>query len=144
MSGILPYLEKRLVDAGITTAIELGRVPDAPDAVIALVERPSGPSKDLDANSRPALEVLRVHLTARAGKDEGSRAAEAIALDAYRALLGRHLSITPTGLPARRIDWIRAAHVPSAVGFDANDRPLATTALLIQAHGSLAAYTPPD
>lgn len=137
MSGPLPYLAKRLEDAGFATPIALARVPDLPNAVLALVERPGGPSKDLNATNLPALETLRVHLTARAGKDAGVAAAEAIALAAYRALVGRHLTITPAGLPAATFDWIRATHVPAHAGYDANDRPLVTTTLLLQRHGNL-------
>lgn len=137
MTGPLPYLAKRLEDAGFSTPVELARVPDQPDAVLALVERPGGPSRDLNATNLPALETLRVHLTARVGKDEGVAAAEAIANAAYRALVGRHLRITPTGLAPAVFDWIRATHVPAHAGYDANDRPLVTTTLLLQRHGSL-------
>lgn len=137
MSGVLLDLEQRLLAQGFDRPIALGRLPDQPDAVLALIERPALPSRDHDGRELPALETLRVQLIARAGKDEGIGAADQIARTAYLVLVGRHLAITTDGRTTR-YDWIRAQHTPAPVGFDALDRPMASTNLAIQRHGRLA------
>jgi len=136
--SILKALQVRLAAAGITTNVELGRVPAKPDAVIALLERPANRSRDLNATNLPALETLRVQVVARAGKDAGIGAAEAIAHAAYRALVGRHLSIVVGTDDPQVLDWVIAEHVPAHTGYDANDRPLVSTTLSIQRHGTLS------
>ena len=129
---VLTDLRARLVAAGITTPIALARVPDTPDAVIALRAIPAGPSRDLDGRMRPVLERHSVQLIARAAKDAGHAAADAIAWAAYRALLGKHLTIN-----GRRYDWITATSVPAQLGRDQNDRPLAVVKFDVQTHGDL-------
>lgn len=137
MTGCLPALAKRLTDATIGIPIVIGRLPDQPDAVVVLIERPATSSKDFDAHARPALETFRVQLIARAGKDDGIAAAEATAWIAYRALVGRHLTIT-VGTRTERYDWIHPQHAPAHTGVDTLDRPLVTTNLAVQRHGDLA------
>lgn len=139
MSGVLPDMRARLLAAvpAFNTPIALGRLPDQPDTVLALISRPSRPSKDLDGRNLPAHERLSVQLVARVGKDAGIAAAESIAVAAYRALVGRHVVISVGSGPARIYDTIYAEHVPAHTGYDANDRPLVSTTLSMQRHGQL-------
>ena len=129
---VLTDLRDRLTAASITTHIELSRLPTAPDVVIALRAIPAGASRDLDGRMRPVLERHSVQLIARAAKGAGHAAADAIAWAAYRALLGKHLTIN-----GRKYDWISANAVPAQLGRDDNDRPLSVVKFDVQTHGDL-------
>ena len=133
MSGVLTNLKTRLVSAGVTTPIALGRLPDLPDALIALREYPAEPSRDITAAGRPVLERFAVQMITRAARDDGAQSAESLAWTAYRALAGRHVTIGTA-----RYDWIMANAVPALLGRDANDRPLAVVNWSLQRHGDVA------
>jgi hypothetical protein len=130
--NLLADLRDRLAAEGVTAPIALSRIPDAPDRVITLRAIPAGPSRDLDGRMRPVLERHAVQLIARVNKDAGHAAADAIAWGAYRALVGKHLTIN-----GRRYDWITATSVPAQLGRDENDRPLSVVKFDIQTHGDL-------
>ena len=132
MTGALLDLRDRLTTSGFATPVALGRVPDQPDAVLALIEYPGERSRDFDASMRPVLERINVRMIARAGKSAGVSAAEAIAWLAYRALNGKHVTIN-----GRTYDWIAANAVPAPLGFDDNDRPLYIVKWSLQRHGDL-------
>jgi hypothetical protein len=132
MTGALTDLRTRLTTANFATPIALGRVPDTPDAVLALLEYPGERSRDFDASMRPVLERIAVRMIARASKAAGVAAAESIAWLAYRALRGKHVTIG-----ARRYDWIAPLAVPAPLGFDDNDRPLYIVKWGLQRHGDL-------
>jgi hypothetical protein len=138
VTSCLPALKQRLDDAAIGTPVILDRMPDQPDQVVTMIERPATSSKDYDARNLPALETFRVQLITRAGKDDGVATAEAIAWTAYRNLVGRHLAIAVDG-ETQRLDWVRAQHTPASTGFDELDRPLAVVNLVVQRHGDLGA-----
>ena len=136
MTGVLLDLQARLAAASFTTPIALGRVPDQPDLVLTLMEYPGERSRDFDASMRPVLERISVRMIARASKNAGVSAAEAIAWLAYRALRGKHVSITRAG-STRTYDWITANAVPAPLGHDENDRPLYIVKWSLQRHGDL-------
>ena len=130
--GALADLRTRLLAASFGTPIALGRIPDTPDTVLALLEYPGMRSRDFDANMSPVLERISVRMIARAGKNAGVSAAESIAWAAYRALRGKHVTIG-----VNTYDWITANAVPAPLGFDDNDRPLYIVKWSLQRHGDL-------
>jgi hypothetical protein len=130
-------MRSRLTDAGITTPIALGRVPDQPDAILAIREYTAERSRDFTADGLPVLERLAVQVIARAAKDAGIAAAESIAWAAYRALSGRHVDVT-TGSDYQPYDWIEANHTPTHLGFDENDRPLVVCNFSVQRWGDVS------
>lgn len=117
--------------------IALGRIPDAPDTLIAFREYTSAPPLDVAANGLPALERRSVQMVARAGKDEGAVIAERLAWAAYRILVGRHVTVEREFGYPERWDWVRANHTPHHLGFDANDRPLFVVNFSIQKWGDV-------
>jgi hypothetical protein len=134
--SLLADMRTRLTDAGITTPIALGRTPDQPDALIAILESVAERSRDFTADGLPVLERRGLQLRARAGKDAGIAAAEAIAWAAYRALSGRHAEVA-TGSDYQPYDWIIARHAPAHIGFDDNDRPIVVCNFSVQRWGDV-------
>lgn len=115
----LTDLRDRLVARGITATIHLGRLEDTPDEAITIRDYHAGPSKDLTGDELPVFEALAAQVLIRGARSGGIAAANTLATNAYRALVGRHVTIN-----ARRYDWIRADGPPTTLGTDHLDRPL--------------------
>lgn len=139
--SVLTDMRARLLDAGIGTPIALARVPDQPDAVIAIREYPAERSRDFTGRGLPVFERSAVQVIARAARDAGVAAAESIAWAAYRALSGRH-ALVEVGSSAQEYDWIVANHAPAHLGFDDNDRPLIVTNFSVQRWGDVTPDAP--
>lgn len=136
MSDVLLDLRTRLgtVPEYPGLPVELGRVPDSPDELVALRSYiPGAAPKDLDGRGLPVFDSLGVQLVARTGKDAGAGRAVDIATRAYRKLVGRHVTIG-----SARYDWILANHYPVLTGFDENDRPLVVVNFRVQRWGDLS------
>lgn len=137
---LLPDLKARLDAFGIAP-VQLGRMRDTPDHVIALNTYPGDPSRDHTSDGLPVLESHNVQVMIRASARDGIAGAETLAYRAYRAIVGRHLLLPNPTTGPRRYDWIRAPRVPAYVGHDQNDRPIVTFDLEIQRWGDV---TPPE
>ena len=135
--SLLTELEERLVAAGVTTPIALARIPDQPDAVVALRETQAGPSRDMNASGLPALEARALQVFVRVGKDSGVAAAEAIAVTVFRELSGRHFVHAYGSDPTEHYDWVLANHMPYHLGFDQNDRPIVVLNFRVQRWGDV-------
>jgi hypothetical protein len=141
-NGMLADMRQRLADVGFVDApVATGRLPDTPDAVLALIEYESLPPLDFDATNLPVLERMSLQVIARVGKDAGIGAAEALAWDAYARLSGRHVEVTPASGITNRYDFIRANHTPAHVGYDDNDRPLVVVNFSLQRWGDMEVPT---
>lgn len=130
--SVLTDLRDRLVEAGVTAHVALGRLPDSPDALIAFRDYPAGPSRDFSGDNLPALESLAVQMLARGSRDAGLAVVEALAWEAYRALTGRHARVNGASY-----DWIHPQHAPAPLGVDANDRPIYVVNWTIQRWGDV-------
>lgn len=143
MADVLTDLKSLLTSYGFATTVQLSRLEDTPDAALAMRTYSGGPNKDLDGRSLPVLNSLAVQVIARAGKDAGVAAAQAIANQAFQILAARHATLPLTGGGTKRTyDWIKANQRPYHLGFDENDRPLVVFNLTIQQHGDLTPPTP--
>lgn len=131
--SLLPDMEAWLVAAGDTGTIALARLPDQPDAVLALREYPAERGRDFDGNMLPALERRAVQMVVRVAANAGVKAAEDRAWAAYYALSRKHAE----GASGQRYDWVVANAVPALYGFDALDRPLVVVNWSIQQWGQL-------
>jgi len=129
VSGVLPVITARLTAALPTATVATARAPDTPDELLLVREYASGPPRDADANARASLEHHGIQVLARA---IAVADAEALAWRAYRALPGRHLTLS-----GERIDWITANHTPHHLGFDQNDRALVVCNFTLQRWGDL-------
>lgn len=136
MSQVLLDMQARLSDQGVLTTVALARLPDAPDSILALREYGAERSVDFTGSGLPVLERFAVQLVARASKDAGADAAEALAWEAYRALVGKHIEVTRGSL-VNRYDWVYANAVPHHAGYDQNDRPLVIVNFSLQRWGDV-------
>lgn len=138
---LLTDLEARLQRYGVGP-IHKSRMQDQPDTVLMLTDYTSDPSKDITRDGLPVLQAFNVQVMARAARTEGVSAAEDLAWDAMRALVGRHLLLPDPITGPRRYDWIRATALPYHIGFDERDRPIVTFNLEIQRWGDVTPPTP--
>jgi hypothetical protein len=135
--SVIVDMRTRLLAGGFTTPIALGRLPDQPDIVLMLREYEAGPNRDFTADNLPVFEELAVQMWARVGKDQGVAAAQAIAIQAYRILSGRHLRIN-----GNSYDRFIAAWTPAHLDTDALDRPIVGTNWRIQRWGNVITPAP--
>lgn len=135
--SVIVDMRNRLLQYGFTTPISLGRLPDQPDVVLMLREYEAGPNRDFTADNLPVFEELGVQMWARVGKDQGVAAAQAIAVEAYRILSGRHLRIN-----GNSYDRFIAAWTPAHLSTDALDRPIVGTNWRIQRWGNVITPAP--
>lgn len=136
-------MQKLLLDRGFdanTTPIVLGRYPAAPDQVLALRELVDIAGKDFDGDNLPLLGLYELHMTIRCAKDAGANTALLLAWDAYRRIVGRHVTVT-TGVAPNdetfRFSWVRPLGPPQVVNYDDNDRPEVVVRFTLQRVESL-------
>ena len=120
-----------IAGSGPEPTIFPGRRPDSPDRMLSVQSYPGDPPRLLDGDNLPADERVAFQITARVARGSGQGAAEVLADQAFRALVGRHLTIN-----GRTYHWIRANHLPASIGVDENDRPLVVVNMTARRRGT--------
>jgi len=134
VTDVLNDMKAILVAAGDAGTIELARLPDQPDAVLALRTYPAEVGRDPNGRMLPALERIAVQMVVRVAANAGEKAAMQRAWTAYYALANKHV----TGASGQVYDWFIPNAVPAPLGYDPLDRPMVVVNWSIQAWGELA------
>lgn len=118
---VLPDLAQRLEDESVGTVgtnIFTGRLPDSPDACIALNTYPGDANRVHGSDMIPVDERFNVQILVRGARDD-TAAAATLADSVYDAIQFRHETLDS----GRRYGWCQANHMPAQLDRDENDRP---------------------
>lgn len=127
--SLLTDLRDHLIASGFTTPVARGKLPDQPDEVLALNTYGGEQGRLHDAEGLAVDERPRVQVIARAATQAR---AEAIALEAYRALQWRHLTVNGRTYPRAR-----ALQAPFYGGEDESGRVHVAWNVELRANGPL-------
>lgn len=127
--SLLTDLRDHLQAQGFTTPVARGKMPDQPDECLALNTYGGSEGRLHDDSGRPVDERPRVQVVARAATQAR---AEAIALEAYRILQWRHLTVNGRTYPRAR-----ALQAPFYGGEDESGRVHIAWNLEVRANGPL-------